>query len=153
MNILVDANVLLRSAEPAHAMHASAEAAVLALEARGDILCVVPQVIYEYWVVATRPAVAKNGLGRTPAEADAEVADILTAFPLLDDSPGVFPEWRSLVRTHAVSGKPAHDARLVAAMRVHGLTHLLTFNVADFQRFPVTVLDPAAVTASLPPAP
>jgi predicted nucleic acid-binding protein len=150
MNVLVDANILLRSAEPTHAMHAMAEAAVLALEARGDVVCVVPQVIYEYWAVATRP-VTVNGLGRTPVETDAEVDDILTAFLLLADPPGVFDNWRALVRTHAVSGKKSHDARLVAAMQVHGLTHLLTFNVADFIRFPVVALDPFAVVA--PPTP
>lgn len=41
--------------------------------------------------------------------------------------------------THGVSGKKSHDARLVAAMRVHKLTHVLTFNVDDFQRFPGVV--------------
>lgn len=50
--------------------------------------------------------------------------------------------------THAVSGKNAHDARLVAAMLAHGLTHLLTFNDADFQRFTgITTVTPAAVLA------
>jgi predicted nucleic acid-binding protein len=28
-----------------------------------------------------------------------------------------------------------HDARLVAVMEVHGLTHLLTFDTPDFHRF------------------
>ena len=28
-----------------------------------------------------------------------------------------------------------HDTRLVAAMKVHGLSHILTFNVKDFKRF------------------
>jgi hypothetical protein len=40
-------------------------------------------------------------------------------------------------------GKNAHDARLVAAMRVHGLTHLLTFNAQDFRRYPgINVVTP-----------
>jgi predicted nucleic acid-binding protein len=34
-----------------------------------------------------------------------------------------------------VSGKPAHDARLVAAMIKHGIVHLLTFNDGDFKRY------------------
>jgi predicted nucleic acid-binding protein len=34
-----------------------------------------------------------------------------------------------------VIGKQAHDARLVAAMKVHDLRHLLTFNDTDFKRF------------------
>ena len=36
-------------------------------------------------------------------------------------------------------------------MRTHRLTHLLTFNVADFARFPgITILDPLAVAAPAP---
>jgi hypothetical protein len=36
-----------------------------------------------------------------------------------------------------------HDARLVAAMHVHGVTHLLTLNVRDFARYPgITVVHP-----------
>jgi hypothetical protein len=35
-----------------------------------------------------------------------------------------------------VSGVQVHDARLAAVMRVHGLTHILTLNAADFARYP-----------------
>jgi predicted nucleic acid-binding protein len=151
MNVLVDTNILLRSAEPIHHMHAPARAAVGALTARGDVLCVVPQVLYEFWVVATRP-LAVNGLGWASAAADAEIGTILAGFQFLPDSPDVFTEWRALVAAHAVAGKTAHDARLVAAMRVHGLTHLLTFNDQDFRRFPaINALTPAAVTIPSPP--
>jgi hypothetical protein len=39
-----------------------------------------------------------------------------------------------------------HDTRLVAAMRVYRVTHLLTFNVADFGRFPgITTVHPQSV--------
>ena len=33
------------------------------------------------------------------------------------------------------SGKQVHDANIVATMLAHGVGRLLTFNVADFQRF------------------
>jgi predicted nucleic acid-binding protein len=56
-------------------------------------------------------------------------------FTLLPDTPDIFSEWEKIVLQSQVSGKQAHDARLVAAMRVHNLTHLLTFNTADFKRF------------------
>jgi hypothetical protein len=47
------------------------------------------------------------------------------------------------VLAHAVSGAQVHDARLVAAMHVHGLTHLLTLNVPDFTRYPgITIVHP-----------
>jgi predicted nucleic acid-binding protein len=34
-----------------------------------------------------------------------------------------------------VSGVQVHDARLVAAMRVHGVKRILTFNERDFARY------------------
>jgi hypothetical protein len=44
---------------------------------------------------------------------------------------------------HAVSGAQVHDARLVAAMHVHGVRHLLTLNVRDFARhLGITVVHP-----------
>ena len=47
---------------------------------------------------------------------------------------------------HSISGfgKPAHDARLVAAMHVHGLTTILTFDRTGFSRYAgIEVLHPA----------
>lgn len=44
---------------------------------------------------------------------------------------------------YQVSGKKANDARLVAAMRVHGLQRIVTFNTDDFRRFPeIQAIDP-----------
>jgi predicted nucleic acid-binding protein len=51
------------------------------------------------------------------------------------DSDDIYLEWRRLVVTHGVSGKKAHDARLVAAMTVNGITHILTFNADDFAKY------------------
>jgi hypothetical protein len=102
-------------------------------------------VLYELWVVATRP-VAVNGLGFTTAQAATELIRLQALFALFPDTPAIFPEWQRLVVAHEVMGRNAYDARLVAAMAVHGLTHLLTFNLADFARYSgITVLDPAAV--------
>jgi predicted nucleic acid-binding protein len=122
--------------------------ATVALAGWGHALCLVPQAVYEFWVVSTRPTNV-NSLGRTAAEAAAEVAALRTRFILLDDTPAIFPVWEKLVTAHAVLGKNAHDARLVAAMLVHGVTHLLTFNDQDFRQFAaVTPLTPAAVLAA-----
>lgn len=43
--------------------------------------------------------------------------------------------WLELVVQHAVTGKPAHDARLAAVMRANGIEQILTFNVGDFKRY------------------
>ncbi len=147
MKILVDTNILLRRAQPVSPHHQLALDALIELVRAGNTLCVVPQVIYEFWSVATRP-VNVNGLGMSVAQAMRSVQDLLQDFVLLKDERGIYPIWQSLVVDHSVSGKTSHDARLVAAMQRHGLSQLLTFNVSDFQRFPgLTAHSPVDVLA------
>src|SRR5262245_22504444 len=55
----------------------------------------------------------------------------------LPDVPAVYPQWRQLVVAFGVSGVQVHDVRLVAAMRIHSVTHILTFNVIDFVRYAI----------------
>ncbi len=67
-------------------------------------------------------------------------------FVVLPDTADILPEWEQLVVEHEVLGKQVYDARLVAAMRVHKLTHLLTFNTADFKRFTnITAVNPQSI--------
>lgn len=145
MDYLADTNILLRSAEPAHPMHSDAVRAVSLLLTRDERVCIIPQNLIEFWNVATRPA-DKNGLGFTPAQTEAEVSKIETLLTVLPDSPAIYPEWRRLVVAHSVSGKQVHDTRIVAAMNVHKITHLLTFNPDDFKRFSgLTLVDPVDI--------
>jgi predicted nucleic acid-binding protein len=142
MPYLSDSNVLLRGAEAGHPMQAPALEAFAALFRRGEAVHVTPQNLYEFWVVATRP-VERNGLGMTAVQAEAELARLEAQFPLLPDTPAIYPEWRRLVTVHGVVGVRAHDTRLVAAMLVHGITHILTFNGEDFRRYPgITIVHP-----------
>ena len=113
------------------------------LPRRGRELHIVPQNLTELWVVATRPA-SQNGLGLSTAEAAIELMRLKSMFPVLPDPPGIYPVWESLVIQYRVAGKPAHDARLVAAMLVHGLTTILTFDRTGFSRYAgIEVLNPA----------
>jgi predicted nucleic acid-binding protein len=151
MKILLDTNIMTRLTEPGHAMHKDALDATISLGVQGHILCIVPQNIYEFWVVCTRP-IAVNGLGKTAAEMAAELVNLQSLFTLLPDTPAVFPIWENIVTKNNVLGKNAHDARLVAAMLAHGINHLLTFNDADFRRYSgITVLTPSAVLVPPPP--
>lgn len=150
MRVLVDANVLLRSAQPQHPQHEVARDALTQLHANGHEIVIVPQVIYEFWVVATRPTEV-NGLGLSADQTDAKVVTNLELYSLYQDDELLFDAWRILVNLHGVVGKLAHDARLIAAMVRHGITHLLTFNEQDFARFrEVTVISPAAAVAFPP---
>ena len=82
MNVLLDTNILGRMVELGHPQNQVAQDATDALRRRGDLPCIVPQVLYEVWVVATRP-VAVNGLGLSVAEAAAELTRLKALFPLL----------------------------------------------------------------------
>ncbi len=67
-------------------------------------------------------------------------------FSLLPDKPELYERWWKLVTVFGVTGRKSFDVRLVAAMETHGLTHLLTFNRPDFQRFAtIALLDPHSV--------
>jgi predicted nucleic acid-binding protein len=135
MRYLVDSNVLLRLLQRNDPYHSMIRQAVRALLARGDTLCCAPQNIVELWNVSTRPATARGGFGLTTAETDRRVRLIERVFTVLEEAPAVYPEWRRLVVDNSVIGIQVHDARIVAAMNVHGVTHILTLNGADFARY------------------
>ena len=54
---------------------------------------------------------------------------------MLPDIPAIYPLWRNLVDTHSVLGRQVHEARIVAVMLAHEVTHILTLNPADFRRY------------------
>jgi len=56
-------------------------------------------------------------------------------FQVLLDSPAIYPQWKALVLAQSVAGVQVHDARIVAAMKVHGIADILTINVKDFTRY------------------
>jgi predicted nucleic acid-binding protein len=145
VSTLLDTNILTRSAQSGHPQQLPARNAVKQLFDRGEQICIVPQNLYEFWAVATRSP-AENGLGMSMVEAESELARVKEVFTLLGDEEGILQEWERLVIAHQVRGKTSHDARLVAAMHRHGLTHLLTFNASHFNRFPgITVVTPEEV--------
>jgi len=144
---LLDTNILLRIAQPGHPMHQEARTCVRALLRRKESISIVPQVLFEFWVVATRP-VDNNGLGLSVESVKRKVEKVESFFSLRLDTQPIYREWLRIVETHRVSGVNAHDARIVAAMKVHGLTRLVTFNAGDFKRYDsteITVLSPAQV--------
>jgi predicted nucleic acid-binding protein len=82
MAVLVDSNILLRSLHPGHPHFAIAENSVAALRLRNETLCIAPQILVEFWAVATRPR-DDNGLGLAPDRAAAELVSLRRLFRLL----------------------------------------------------------------------
>ena len=149
MAYLLDTNVLVRLANLDDASHAVAARSIIGLHRRGEALCIAPQNLIEFRGVATRPAAA-NGLGLGVAEAESQATSFESAFLLMPETPDLFPAWKALVGSRAVTGKQVHDARLVAACNVRGVSHLLTFDGSHFGRLSsygpgVVIVDPASV--------
>lgn len=149
MAYLLDTNILVRLANPADPDYTLTNRTVEVFLNRGEVLHVTPQNLLEFRAVATRPK-AVNGLGATAAEAEAHTATFEKTFPLLPDTPDIFPAWKAVVVAAGVIGKQVHDARLVAVCHVHTVSHLLTFNTAHFVRLAgvspgLVVVEPTAV--------
>ncbi len=88
----------------------------------------------------------RTGYPLSPQETDRRANFFEEKLRLLPDNLAVHEEWRKLLVTAGVSGVQVHDARLAAAMRVHGVKRILTFNDRDFARYrDVEAVHPRAV--------
>lgn len=143
--VLVDTNILLRSAQPNHPLSSQATGAVSKLLRQEDAVFFCSQNIAEFWNVATRPA-GLNGLGLSHEDVLREVSSIEEALALLPDVPAIYAVWKRIVDSRQVQGVKVYDARLVAVMSLYGVDNILTFNVSDFKRYSdITALHPASL--------
>jgi predicted nucleic acid-binding protein len=143
---LVDTNILLRLCKADDPQRGLVQAALDRLFSAGAALCYTTQNLAEFWNVCTRPA-GRNGLGLSIAETDRRARAIESMMALLPDGESVHREWRRLVVAYEVRGVQVHDARLAAAMLVHGVTRVLTLDESDFMRFTgITALHPRTLT-------
>jgi predicted nucleic acid-binding protein len=130
--MFIDTNVLV---------HASAVGAPMRQQSRSalsQIAATVPlrisrQVLREFVAVITRPQTWAHA--QTVAQAASAAAMLARDFEILEDGPAVWDVLLSLCRKFEFGGKQVHDANIVATMLAHGETRLLTFNMADFERF------------------
>ena len=145
---LIDTNVLLRFVKADDRDYSVVRSAISRLWVAGDELFYTSQNLAEFWSTCTR-SVERNGYGLTIAEADRRARLIEEQFSLLVDSSLVHKIWRELVVVHAVSGVQVYDARLVAAMSVHQISNILTFNTRDFVRYSqITAIAPEALVGT-----
>ena len=151
MRILVDTNVLIRLFQSSNPSSPVAASAIQVLKKHNFEVVMVPQNLYELWVVATR-TVTLTGFGMSVSDTSLLQVKCMQQFRLLRDESGIFEHWSQIVSSNQVIGKSAHDARLVAAMVKHSIPHILTFNVQDFKRYSqVQAFDPTSILAGLLP--
>lgn len=139
---LLDTNVLLRIAGSPGLLDGRLDSFLYELVDQGFEFVVSSQNIIEFWNVATRPR-SSNGFGVSPAVARQIVDAIENRFRLVPDSPSIHEQWKQLVTDYGVGGASVHDARLVATMNFHHISHVMTLNSRDFIRYPhITVFTP-----------
>jgi predicted nucleic acid-binding protein len=131
---LIDSNILLRISRRDDPDHGIVDGALERLLREDAALYYTHQNIAEFWNVWTRPA-DKNGFGLSGETAEREIGKFEGMMEFAADNAGVYERWRQIVWDCRVKGVQVHDARLVAAMLVHGIPNLLTLNVADFARY------------------
>ena len=131
MDCLIDTNIVLRSADRLHPASPRAPGAMKILFTQGYRLCVAKQTLIESWVVATRPRDV-NGFGFSAQVAAEGISKVKRLFFLLAETDDIYPAWEKLVVSNNVLGRNAYDARLVAAMQVHSISRILTFDTGDF---------------------
>lgn len=73
-------------------MHKIAMQALETLRNQGFTLCILPQNIIEFRVVATRP-VAVNGLGMSQQDVGFEIQRLKFLFHVFQDTSEIFEEW------------------------------------------------------------
>jgi predicted nucleic acid-binding protein len=153
MLVLIDTGILLRVVNRHDPRHAEVRQALRNLRRRGDSAVFSTQGASEFWNVSTRPASARGGYGLSVSAADRRLRVVEQLFPLLPDTPDAYARWRRLIVAYGVQGVQVHDAKLVALMLAHGVSHLLTLNTADFVRYSglITVWVPADVPVPTTP--
>ncbi len=134
MVCLPDTNIILRLVNRNDPLHQVVSQAIERLEQSGEELVIIPQILVEFWTVATRPKDV-NGLGMPTREAENELEKLQKLFTVLPENEKIFDEWKRLIVKYKVSGKTTHDARIAAAMTVHKIENILTLNPNDFKRF------------------
>lgn len=100
---------------------------------QGFELWISRQIIREYLVVMSRALAEQGAFDAAQLVADTE--KLMAQFNIADDTDLVSKQLFQLVEKYKVQGKPVHDCNIVAAMKVNGISQLLTNNEADFKRY------------------
>ncbi len=142
---LLDTNILLRASDRASMRYDLAVNSVADLIAQGHECVITPQVLIEFWLVATRP-IEVNGLGWSIERTEKKINQLISQFTLVEETEAIFARWLELVTRYQIKGKRIHDARLMAVAIANEISHILTFNPKDFTKIAeLTIVNPDEV--------
>lgn len=141
--VLLDTNILVYALDPAAPHHRACRDVLLTARSPGAGLCVVPQILSEFYAIETSPK--RTHQPHEPHEAIDAIERILEypGIKLLSVPDSLVKRWLSLLRRHAVKGQRVFDLQLIATMLANGVHRIYTFDSKDFAVFDeITVLTP-----------
>ena len=142
---LLDTNILLRASDRSSSRYDLAVNSVASLIAQGHECIITPQILIEFWVVATRPTEV-NGLGWSIERTEKKIDRLIRQSTLVEETKAIFSLWLDLVTRYQIKGKRTHDARLMAVAIANEIGHILTFNPKDFTKVTeLTIVHPNKV--------
>lgn len=131
--IFVDTNILVYSSLPHFPLYTQANKRMSELLTQNNEIWLSRQVIREYLVTMTRPAITGGII--TPQENLVNISTFSAAFRVADETADVTNRLLSLLQQVSVMGSQIYDANIVATMQAYNITRLLTHNVVDFTRY------------------
>jgi toxin-antitoxin system PIN domain toxin len=144
----IDTNILVYSIDEVSPFHSSARSLVEQAREPAAGLCVTPQVLAEFFAVATNARRVESPC--TSAEAIEAIVRFLAlpGMALLPVPSNVVERWCALAKMRSVTGRSIFDLQLAATILGNGVTRLYTFNVADFEGIPGLDVVRPVVTAA-----
>ena len=130
--VFLDTNILLRYDILETPEHAQVREAVKTLLEAECVLWISRQVIREYCRALTHPAFSHPLM---MPEAVQRARQLVPFFYIADENERVMKNLFNLLENVKIGGKQVHDANIVATMQAANITHLVTLNLADFERF------------------
>lgn len=133
--ILLDTNILIHGNQDASPHFHTITERLIEFADSDEELVVCPQVLYEFYTVATRPVEARGGLGISAEDALSQIQKFRSNYLFINDSEDLFSVWLQLIEQYGSLGTAAHDTRLVAFMRSHKIDQLYTMNPRHFNLY------------------
>lgn len=129
--ILLDTNILVYAVDADSRFHVSCAGVVSrAMTGKLDAV-IVPQVLMEFYAVATSPRRVRSPL--SASDGALQVTDWRRSIAVRYPTARCLAEWASLVERIPRTGQEVHDLFLAAQMRAHGIAEICTVNADDFR--------------------
>jgi predicted nucleic acid-binding protein len=128
MTMMLDTNILVYLSAPNLGYFDVALAAMEREFERGAQFVICPFILREFARVMT------GKLKCSTTTTDALIRAFLAGYDVVDEKES-FPAWQKLFVEYNLTGNSVYDAGIAAIMATHNISHILTNNPKDFERY------------------